>query len=134
MVQRSDVPGSQRLFILGAGFSKPAGLPLATELLDSVLNEIEHLNGRTHLHRAVDSYLDYAEATTGRRPFQIDIEEFAALLRRPLADAALADRLGAAAHARVLEEYVGDRHLEQYVDLFSALVGAGSPPPARRRG
>jgi trehalose synthase len=58
-----------------------------------------------------------------------DIEEFAALLRRPLADAALADRLGAAAHARVLEEYVGDRHLEQYVDLFSALVGAGSPPP-----
>ncbi len=80
MIQRSDVPGSQRLFILGAGFSKPAGLPLATELLDSVLNEIEHLNGRTHLHRAVDSYLDYAEATAGRRPFQIDIEEFAAYL------------------------------------------------------
>lgn len=51
-----------------------------------------------------------------------DIEEFAEVLRRPLADAALAGRLGAAAHARVLEQYVGDRHLEQYVDLFSALV------------
>jgi trehalose synthase len=51
-----------------------------------------------------------------------DLDEFAEVLRRPLADAALAGRLGAAAHARVLEEYVGDRHLEQYVDLFSALV------------
>ena len=35
----------------------------------------------------------------------------------------LAERLGAAAHARVLEEFLGDRHLEQYVDLFSRLVG-----------
>jgi trehalose synthase len=51
-----------------------------------------------------------------------DLDEFAEVLRRPLSDAALAGRLGAAAHARVLEEYVGDRHLEQYVDLFSALV------------
>jgi trehalose synthase len=51
-----------------------------------------------------------------------DLDEFAEVLRRPLSDAALAGRLGAAAHARVLEEYVGDRHLEKYVDLFSALV------------
>ncbi|WP_167305825.1 glycosyltransferase [Nocardioides euryhalodurans] len=62
-----------------------------------------------------------------------DIEEFAAALRRPLADAALAARLGAAAHARVLEEYVGDRHLEQYVDLFSALV-RGTDPGGPRTG
>ena len=51
-----------------------------------------------------------------------DIDEFAEVLRRPLGDAGLADRLGAAAHARVLEEYVGDRHLAQYVDLFSQVV------------
>ena len=51
-----------------------------------------------------------------------DIDEFAKVLRRPLEDAELAGRLGAAAHARVLEEYVGDRHLARYVDLFSALV------------
>ena len=51
-----------------------------------------------------------------------DIDDFAEVLRRPLADAGLASRLGAAAHARVLEEYVGDRHLAQYVDLFSDLV------------
>jgi trehalose synthase len=53
-----------------------------------------------------------------------DIEEFARVLRRPLADDGMADRLGAAAHARVREEFLGDRHLEQYVDLFSRLVGS----------
>ena len=39
----------------------------------------------------------------------------------------LAARLGAAAHARVLSEFVGDRHLEQYVDLFSRLVSVSRP-------
>ena len=51
-----------------------------------------------------------------------DIGEFAEVLRRPLADLDLADRLGAAAHARVLEDYVGDRHLARYVDLFADLL------------
>jgi trehalose synthase len=51
-----------------------------------------------------------------------DIDEFAEVLRRPLADVELAGRLGGAAHARVQEEYIGDRHLGRYVDLFSALV------------
>ncbi|HVQ18577.1 MAG TPA: glycosyltransferase, partial [Actinomycetes bacterium] len=55
-----------------------------------------------------------------------DIDEFAEILRRPLADGELAGRLGAAAHARVLEEFIGDRHLGQYVDLFSQLVGESS--------
>ena len=35
--------------------------------------------------------------------------------------------LGAAAHDRVLSEFLGDRHLEQYVDLFSRLVGDARP-------
>lgn len=56
-----------------------------------------------------------------------DIEEFARVLRRPMGDKGLAGRLGAAAHARVLEEFLGDRHLEQYVDLFSRLVGDLGP-------
>jgi trehalose synthase len=51
-----------------------------------------------------------------------DLDAFATVLRRPLGDAGLAARLGAAAHSRVLEEYLGDRHLEQYVDLLAALV------------
>jgi trehalose synthase len=51
-----------------------------------------------------------------------DLDEFVRVMRQPLTDTALAARLGAAAHARVLEEFLGDRHLEQYVDLFSRLV------------
>ena len=56
-----------------------------------------------------------------------DVDEFVRALRRPLVDNELADRLGAAAHARVLAEFLGDRHLEQYVDLFSRLVRAPAP-------
>jgi trehalose synthase len=51
-----------------------------------------------------------------------DIEELARLLTRVVADAELADRLGNAAHRRVLDEFLGDRHLEQYAELFSQLV------------
>jgi trehalose synthase len=55
-----------------------------------------------------------------------DLDELAGVLRRPLEDVGLATRLGEAARARVLSEYLGDRHLEQYVDLFSSLVSASS--------
>jgi trehalose synthase len=51
-----------------------------------------------------------------------DLDSFALLLGRLLADEGLAGRLGAAAHARVLHEFLADRHLAQYVDLFSRLV------------
>jgi len=56
-----------------------------------------------------------------------DIEGYARVLVRVLADAELAERLGSAAHARVLEEFLGDRHLEQYAELFSRLVGDQGP-------
>ena len=46
---------------------------------------------------------------------------FARTLRRVLEDYGLAARLGAAARARVLDQYVGDRHLEQYADVLSRL-------------
>jgi trehalose synthase len=46
-----------------------------------------------------------------------DLGAFAALLLRVLADEGEASRLGRAAHARVLDEFLGDRHLDQYVDL-----------------
>ena len=52
-----------------------------------------------------------------------DLAAFAAALDRVLADPALAAALGAAAHLRVRQHYLGDRHLAQYVDLFADLVG-----------
>ncbi len=52
-----------------------------------------------------------------------DLDEFAAALKTLLDDPELAARLGAAAHQRVLDEYLGDRHLTQYVDLFASLIG-----------
>ena len=51
-----------------------------------------------------------------------DLGAFAGALRRVLADPALAQRLGAAAEARVRSDYLGDRHLAHYSDLFSRLV------------
>jgi trehalose synthase len=50
-----------------------------------------------------------------------DPVELSRTLRRVLEDAPLAGRLGEAAHARVLDQYVGDRHLLQYADLFAGL-------------
>jgi trehalose synthase len=52
-----------------------------------------------------------------------DLKGFAALVCRVLADEGEAVRLGKAAHSRVLAEFLGDRHLDQYVDLFADLVG-----------
>ncbi len=51
-----------------------------------------------------------------------DLDGFSTLLRRVLGDDELAERLGAAGRERVLEEFLGDRHLDQYVDLFARLV------------
>jgi len=51
-----------------------------------------------------------------------DLEGFATVLGRLLTDPALADRLGAAGHARALADFLPDRHLDQYVDLFSRLA------------
>jgi trehalose synthase len=51
-----------------------------------------------------------------------DLDSAAAAMTRLLDDRALADRLGAAAYARVHEQFLGDRHLSQYVDLFERLT------------
>ena len=56
-----------------------------------------------------------------------DLDAFAALVRRILADAALATRLGDAARERVRDQFLGDRHLRQYVDLLDQLLGSGRP-------
>lgn len=70
-----------RIFILGAGFSAPAGLPLTPELLplvlDEVKDEVKDEDGWSHLHRSLDEYREFVEATTGDMPDPVDIEDFA---------------------------------------------------------
>ncbi|MCU1494352.1 MAG: hypothetical protein JWO62_2116 [Acidimicrobiaceae bacterium] len=70
-----------RLFFLGAGFSKPAGLPLANELLEPVLHAIRPYasgGGTTHLDDALWEYQQYLDVAQPDKPF--DVEEFGAWL------------------------------------------------------
>lgn len=73
---------SNRVFLLGAGFSKPAGLPLANELLDQVLAVAREFmsdgNGFNHLEADLDRYEQYLADTHPGRKF--DLEEFGAWL------------------------------------------------------
>ena len=56
----------------------------------------------------------------------LDLEAFAAALGELLDDPQRAAGLGAAAHQRVLDEYLGDRHLTQYVELCATLIADDS--------
>jgi trehalose synthase len=53
-----------------------------------------------------------------------DHDGFADLLLSVLRDEGMAGRLGGAAHQRVRERFLGDRHLGQYVELFDSLAPA----------
>ncbi|MGH3355566.1 MAG: glycosyltransferase [Nocardioidaceae bacterium] len=55
-------------------------------------------------------------------PDPYDLDAFAAAVAKVLGDDSLAADLGAAARARVLRQFLGDRHLGQYVDLFTSLL------------
>jgi trehalose synthase len=71
-----------------------------------------------------DQIVDGRDGLLVRDPY--DLPAFAAALARVLADPVLARRLGDAAHVRVREQFLGDRHLGQYAELFETLL--------RRRG
>lgn len=61
-------------------------------------------------------------------PDPLDLGAYAAALERVLADPDLSSALGEAARARVQDEFLGDRHLIQYAELFERmLAGSGSP-------
>lgn len=72
-----------RLFILGAGFSKPAGLPLGNELFGEVwrLAEIRHLT-EGKLGIDLKLYIRFIGKTTGRQPqmSEINLEDFISYL------------------------------------------------------
>ena len=51
-----------------------------------------------------------------------DLDTFGALVLSVLTAPGLAQRLGGSARERVREQYLGDRHLTQYVGLFERLL------------
>ena len=53
-----------------------------------------------------------------------DLDAFASACASVLRDEGLAHRLGTEARARVRDQFLGDRHLIQYVYLFADLIGA----------
>lgn len=72
-----------RYFVLGAGFSQPAGLPLASELFAEVRRSIELHDGRdTKFQRDVEEYLRYRNACDGvdLEESAIDLEQFMSFL------------------------------------------------------
>jgi hypothetical protein len=79
----SSIHPGFRIFVLGAGFSRSAGLPLAPELLGEVRREIEGRYGRdTKFQRDVENYVEYRTACDGHPCVEasIDLEEFMSFL------------------------------------------------------
>lgn len=72
---------THRLFLLGAGFSREAGLPLARELgplVEPFAARHFRADGPSHLERALEAYRAFLEDTAPGTPF--DFEEFGAWL------------------------------------------------------
>ena len=81
-MSRTDHPGF-RIFILGAGFSRPAGLPLATELYTAVRARINARYGsETKFSRDIHNYLEYCSdcGVTGQTEDNLDLELFMSYL------------------------------------------------------
>lgn len=66
-----------RIFVLGAGFSRPAGLPIASELYPLVRQHILDRHGNdTKFSRDIQEYLDYSAACgySGQSEENLDLE------------------------------------------------------------
>jgi len=72
-----------RIIILGAGFSKPGGLPLAPALWREVLARIDRDAGKENcVRRDLEVFRKYKEAVDGSAPSpeSVDFEEFISFL------------------------------------------------------
>lgn len=72
-----------RIFILGAGFSRPAGLPLAAELWEEVRHRAGRLSGRAAQFRGdLDTYIEFRRDCDGitLTPEEVDFEDFLGFL------------------------------------------------------
>lgn len=72
-----------RIFVLGAGFSRPAGLPVASELYPLVRQYILDQHGKdTKFARDVEEYLNYSAACgySGQSEKNLDLEQLMSYL------------------------------------------------------
>jgi hypothetical protein len=72
-----------RIFILGAGFSRPAGLPLGADLWKEVLRRAYGLSGRAGFFRDdLNDYIEFRKRSDGLIlvPDEVDFEDFMAFL------------------------------------------------------
>lgn len=71
--------GESKLFILGAGFSKPAGFPLGSELWNEILSRLKYLSGRaSKIEEDISDFIEYQNNVYGKTltPSEINFEEF----------------------------------------------------------
>ena len=91
--------------------------------------------GRPVVGSAVGGIRDQIAPGTGvLLPDARDLGTFGMEVRALLDQPEVADRMGAAAHAYIRENYLGDIHLLRYAQLFGSLLGAARALPARRPG
>ena len=69
-------------FILGAGFSKPAGLPLGDQLFSEILKLARQRGIEQIINRDIEFFLQYLKRTKGKRitEDEINLEEFISYL------------------------------------------------------
>jgi hypothetical protein len=82
-IDMSQITNRYRIFVLGAGFSRAAGLPLAVELWREVQRRARTLSGRAEqFWDNLETYIQYRKACHGvtLTPDQVDFEEFLAFL------------------------------------------------------
>ncbi|HEY7272466.1 MAG TPA: glycosyltransferase, partial [Actinoplanes sp.] len=89
--------------------------------------------GRPVIASAIGGINDQIAAGTGvLLPDPSDLATFGAAVRELLDDRQKRSRLGAAAHAYVRDNFVGDLHLLRYAEVFTALTSRRAAQDAAR--
>lgn len=73
------MPPKNRIFVLGAGFSVPAGLPIATELWQEIFEKAKTLEERiAKFHEDLEAYISYRRECEGVEIAvdEVDFEDF----------------------------------------------------------
>ncbi len=79
----SEAHPGYRIFVLGAGFSVPAGLPMAAELFKEIRKRIiDHEGPDNRFQRSLDEYIQYRKKCDGVTLTEddVDLEEFMSFL------------------------------------------------------